>query len=109
MVVPFGQSNSSSIFMFLMNGVFREYLDNFLIMFLDGILIHSNSEEEHEKHLRILLQFLREHKLYAKLSRCIFYQKKIHYLGHIIFVEGIIVDPEKIEAIIGWPMPRSII
>jgi hypothetical protein len=108
MVVPFGLSNSSSIFMFLMNGVFREYLDNFLIMFLDGILIHSNSEEEHEKHLRMLLQFLREHKLYAKLSRCIFYQKKIHYMGNIISTTWIEVDPEKIEAIRGWSMPNNV-
>jgi hypothetical protein len=83
-VVSFGLSNAPSIFMFLMNGVFREYLDKFVILFLDDILIYSKSKEEHEKHLRIMFQFLREHKLYPKLSKCIFYQKKIHYLGHII-------------------------
>jgi hypothetical protein len=93
---------------FMMNGVFREYLDKFVIVFLDDILIYSKSEEEHEKHLRMVLQVLREHKLYAKLSKCIFYQKKIHYLGHIISAEGITVDPEKIEAIRGWPMPRNV-
>jgi hypothetical protein len=92
-----------------MNGVFREYLDKFVIVFLDDILIYSKSEEEHEKHLRMVLQVLREHKLYAKLSKCIFYQKKIHYLGHIISTEGIEVDPEKIEAIRGWPTPRNVI
>jgi hypothetical protein len=108
MVVPFGLSNAPTIFMCLMNGVFREYLDKFVIVFLDDILIYSKSEEEHEKHLRMVLQVLREHKLYAKLSKCIFYQKKIHYLGHIISVEGITVDPEKIEAIRGWPMPRNV-
>ena len=79
--------------------VFKEYLDKFYIMFLYDILIYSKSEEEHEKHLRMVLQVLREHKLYTKLSKCIFYEKKIHYLGHIISVEGITVDPEKIEAI----------
>ena len=65
-------------------------------------------EEEHEQHLRMVLQFLREHKLYAKLSKCIFYQKKIHYFRHIILVDGIVVDPEKIDAIRGWPTPRNV-
>jgi hypothetical protein len=70
--------------MCLMNGIFRNYLDKFVIVFLDDILIYSKSEEEHEHHLRLVLQVLREHQLYAKLSKCYFYQKKIHYLGHII-------------------------
>jgi hypothetical protein len=107
-VVPFGLSNAPTIFMCLMNGVFREYLDKFVIVFLDDILVYSKSEEEHEKHLRMVLQVLREHKLYAKLSKCIFYQKKIHYLGHIISAAGIEVDPEKIEAIRGWPTPKNV-
>ena len=67
-----------------MNGVFREYLDKFVILYLDDILIYSKSEEEHEQHLRMVLQVLRENILYAKISKCIIYQKKIHYLGHII-------------------------
>jgi hypothetical protein len=79
-----------------------------VIVFLDDILVYSNSEDEHEKHLRMVLQVLREHKLYAKISKCIFYQKKIHYLGHIISVDGIEVDPEKIEAIRGWPVPKNV-
>jgi hypothetical protein len=83
-VVPFGLSNTPTFFMCLMNGVFMEYLDKFVIVFLDDILVYSESEEEHEKHLRMMLQVLREHRLYAKLSKCIFYQKKIYYLGHII-------------------------
>jgi hypothetical protein len=99
MIVPFELSNASTIFMFLMNGLFREYLDKFVIVFLDDILIYSKMEEEHEKHFRMVLQVLREHKLYSKISKHIIYQKKIHYLGHIIFAEGIIVDLEKIEAI----------
>jgi hypothetical protein len=106
--VPFGQSNSPVVFMCLMNGVFREYLDKFVIVLLDDIHIYSRIKEVHEQHLRMLLQVSRECKLYAKISRCIFYQKKIHYLGHIISIDGIIVDSEKIEAIRGWPMPKNV-
>jgi hypothetical protein len=98
-VVPFGLSNAPTVFMCLMNGVFRNYLDKFFIVFLDEILVYSKSEEEHEKHLRMVLQVLREHQLYAKLRKCSFYQRQIHYLGHIISEEGIVVDPEKVEAI----------
>jgi hypothetical protein len=93
-VVPFGLTNAPTIFMCLMNGVFRDYLDTFVIVFLDDILVYSKSEEEHEKHLRMVLQVLREHQLYAKLRKCSFYQRQIHYLGHIISEEGIVVDPE---------------
>jgi hypothetical protein len=75
---------------------------------LDEILIYSKLEEEHEHHLRMVLQVLREHHLYAKLSKCSFYQKQIHYLGHIISKDGIVVDPEKIEAIRKWSMPRNV-
>jgi hypothetical protein len=92
-----------------MNGVFREYLDKFVIVFLDDILVYSKSEEEHEHHLRMVLQVLREHQMYEKLSKCSFYQNKIHYLGHIIFEEGIAVDPENIEAIKGWITPKNVI
>jgi hypothetical protein len=83
-MVPFGLSNAPVLFMCLMNGVFREYLDKFVIVFLDDILVYSKLEEEHGNHLRMVFQVLREHQLYAKLSKCSFYQNKIHYLGHII-------------------------
>ena len=92
-----------------MNSVFSRYLDNFVLFFLDDILIYSKNEEEHEEHLRLTLQFLREHKLYAKLSKCDFYRDRIHHLGHIISTEGISVDPKKIEAIMNWPTPRNVI
>jgi hypothetical protein len=108
-VVPFGLSYAPTMFMCLMNGVFREYLNKFVIVFLDDILVYSKSEEEHEHHLKMVLQVLREHRLYANLSKCIFYQKKIHYLGHIISTIGIEVDLEKIEAIKGWPVPKNVI
>ena len=76
-----------------MNSVFKKYLDNmFVLIFLNDIPIYSNNEEEHEEHLRMVLKMLMEHKLYAKLSKCEFYQRNIHYLGHIILEEGIYVD-----------------
>jgi hypothetical protein len=107
-VVPFGLSNAPFVFMCLMNGVFREYLDKFVIVFLVDIIVYSKSEEQHEHHLRMVFQVLREHQLYAKLSKCSFYQNIIHYLGHIIFEDGIAVDPEKIEAIREWSTPKNV-
>jgi hypothetical protein len=107
-VVPFGLSNTPVVFMCLMNGVFRNYLDKFVIVFLDDVLVYSKTEEEHEKHLRMVLQVLREHQLYAKLSKCSFYQRQIHYLGHLISEEGIVVDPGKVQAIREWPAPRNV-
>jgi hypothetical protein len=91
-----------------MNGVFGDYLDKFVIVFLDDILVYSKSKEEHEQHLRMVLQVLREHQLYAKLRKCLFYQEQIHYLGHIISNDGIVVDPEKIEAIKEWSAPKNV-
>ena len=73
-----------------------------MIVFLDGIFVYSKTEEEHEEHLRLVMQVLREHQLYAKLSKCSFYLGKIHYLGHIIYEEGVLVDPEKIRSIMEY-------
>ena len=87
----------------------KSYLDKFVLIFLDHILIYSKNEEEHEEHLRLTLKFIREHKLYEKLSKCDFDKDKIHYLGHIISDEGIYVDLEKIEAIMNSPTPRNVI
>jgi hypothetical protein len=89
--------------MCLMNGIFINYLDKFVIVFLDDILIYSISEEEHKHHLRLVFQVLREYNIYAKLSKFSFYQDQIHYLGHIILEQGIAVDPKKVEAI-----PRNV-
>jgi hypothetical protein len=107
--VPFGLSNAPVVFMCLMNGLFRDYLDKFVIVFLDDILVYSKSEEEHKQHMRLVLQVLREHQLHAKLSKCSFYQRQIHYLGHIISEEGIVVDPEKVGAIREWSVPRNVV
>jgi hypothetical protein len=92
-----------------MDGVFREYLDKFVISFLDEILVYSKSEEEPQNHLRMVLHVLREHQLYAKLSKCSFYQRQIHYLGHIISKDGISMDPENIEDIREWLVPKNVI
>ena len=104
-MVPFCFTNALATFLCLMNNVSSKYLEGFVLVFLDGILIYSKNEEEHEEHLILTLQLLKEHQLYAKLSKCDFYRDRIHYLGLIISDEGISVDPKKIEAIMNWPTP----
>jgi hypothetical protein len=107
-VLLFGLTNTLGVFMSLMNEVFCEYLDKFVQVFIDDILIYSQTVKEHDKHLRLVLQCLRDHKLYGKLSKCSFYQSKIHYLGHVISDEGIAMDPTKFEVIMEWPAPTNI-
>jgi hypothetical protein len=107
-VLSFGLTNSPRVFMSLMNGVFREYLDKSIQVFIDDILIYSRMMEEHNEQLRLVLQCLREHKLYGKLSKCSFYQSRIHYLGHVISGKGIVMDPTKVEAIMEWPAPTNV-
>ncbi|XP_052210449.1 uncharacterized protein LOC127813488 [Diospyros lotus] len=102
-VMPFGLTNAPAVFMDLMNRVFREYLDSFVIVFIDDILIYSPSLEDHETHLRLALQRLRERQLYAKFSKCDFWQRQVGFLGHVVSGEGISVDPEKVKAVIEWP------
>jgi hypothetical protein len=95
-ILPFGLTNAPGIFMSLMNGVFHKYIEKFAQVFIHDILIYSQTKEEHDEHLRLVLQCLRENNLYRKLSKCSFYQMKIHYLGHIISREGIIMGPTKV-------------
>jgi hypothetical protein len=106
-IVPLGLTNAPAVFMSLMNGIFRKYLNHFVQVFLDDILIYSKNEREHEEHLQVVLSCLRENKLYGKLSKCSFFQKEIHYLGHIISGEGISIDPEKVKAIMEWLVPKN--
>ena len=106
--MPFGLTNAPAMFMDLMNRVFRRYLDKFVVVFIDDILIYSSSEEEHKRHLRMVLQTLREHQLYAKLSKCEFWLREVVFLGHIISSEGILVDPKKVEAVLKWERPSTI-
>jgi hypothetical protein len=107
-VILFGLTNVLATFMCLMNSIFSQYLDKFVLAFIDDILVCSNTEEEHEDNLRIVLQTLRKHQLYAKFNKCDFYHKKIQYLGHIISEENIVLDPEKIRAIMEWPIPKDV-
>jgi hypothetical protein len=107
-VIPFGLTNSPTTFMCLMNNIFSQYLDKFLVVFIDDILVYSKTKEEHDERLRIVLQTLRKHKLYTKFNKCDFYQKEIQYLGHVISSEGIVIDPEKINAIMEWPIPKDV-
>ncbi|KAL4028732.1 hypothetical protein IC575_011942 [Cucumis melo] len=93
----------------LMNRVFREFLDTFVIVFIDDILIYSKTEVEHEEHLRMVLQTLRDNKLYAKFSKCEFWLKQVSFLGHVVSKAGVSVDPAKIEAVTGSPdLPQSV-
>ena len=107
-VVLFGLTNAPTTIMCLMNSVFSKYLDKFVLVFLDDILIYSKNEEEHEEHLRMALQLLRDHKLYAKRSKYDFYPKQNHSLGHIISEERIFLDLGKIETIMNWPILKNV-
>ena len=92
----------------LMNRVFLPYVDQFVVVFIDDILVYSKDAQEHEQHMKIVLQTLREKKLYAKLSKSDFWLKEVSFLGHIVLAEGIRVDPTKIEAIVNWKPPRNV-
>jgi hypothetical protein len=92
LVVPFGLTNTPAIFINLMNNIFMSYLDKFVIVFIDDILLYFKDEAEHVNHLRIVLQTLREHQLYAKFSKCEFWLDKVEFLGHVITKEGIAGD-----------------
>ena len=107
-VMPFGLTNVPTAFMDLMHRVFQPYLDQFVVVFVDDILIYSQYEEEHEDHLRIVLQALREHQCYAKFSKCEFWLIEVRFLGHIMSASGISVDPEKVEAMMSWERPKSV-
>ncbi|WVZ84803.1 hypothetical protein U9M48_031790 [Paspalum notatum var. saurae] len=105
-VMSFGLTNAPAYFMQLMNSVFMDYLDKFVVVFIDDILIYSKTEAEHEEHLRLVLQRLREHKLYAKFSKCEFWIDEVRFLGHVVSKGGIAVDPSKVSTVTNWKVPE---
>ncbi|KAK9902948.1 hypothetical protein M0R45_001398 [Rubus argutus] len=107
LVMSFGLTNAPAIFMDLMNRVFSPFLDQFIIVFIDDILIYSKTKEDHEKHLEAALQVLRAHKLYAKFEKCDFWQSQVKFLGHVVSHRGIAMDPAKIESVMEWKAPTS--
>ncbi|GJU32374.1 putative reverse transcriptase domain-containing protein [Tanacetum coccineum] len=106
-VMPFGLTNAPAVFMDLMNRVCKLYLDKFVIVFIDDILIYSKTKEDHEVHLGLVLELLRKEKLYAKFSKCEFWLQEVHFLGHVVNQNGIHVDPSKIEAVKNWKTPTT--
>jgi hypothetical protein len=107
-VVSFGLMNAPAYFMNMMNKVFMDDLDKFVVVFIDDILVYSPTAEEHEHHLRTMLEKLAQHQLYAKFSKCKFWLQKVAFLGHVLLAEGVVVDPTKIEAMKEWDQPRNV-
>ena len=106
--MPFGLMNASVAFMDLMHRIFQPYLDQFVVVFVNDILVYSKYEEEPENHLRIVLKALREHRLYAKFSKCEFWLTEVRFLGHVISVPDVSIYQEKVEAVMSWERPRSV-
>ena len=108
LVMSFGLTNAPAHFMYLMNSVFMPELDKFVVVFIDDILIYSKTKKEHAEHLRIVLTRLREHQLYAKFSKCEFWLDKVHFLGHVLSAEGVVVDSGKVEDVLNWKPPTTV-
>ena len=108
LVMSFGLTNAPAYFMYLMNLVFMTELDKFIVVFIDDILVYSKNKEEHDGHLHVVLQHLREHHLYAKLSKCDFWLKEIKFLGHTISQAGIAVDPDKVQEVMNLKPPTTV-
>ena len=108
LVMPFGLTNVLAVFMDLMNRVFRPYVDQFVLVFIYNILVYSKDRENHDTHLRVMLETLRKEQLYAKLSECEFWLNEVSFLGHIVSKERILVDPKKIEVVVEWKPLRNV-
>jgi len=107
-MIPLGLTNAPATFCTLMNDIFREWLDDFVVVYIDNILVYSNSMEEHVEHLRKVFQRLRENKLYAKFEKCEFGVSEVDFLGHRITQEGLKIDDRKVKAILDWELPKSV-
>ena len=108
LVMSFGLTNAPTAFMDLMNRVFLPNVDQLVVVFIDDILVYSKDQENHDTHLRVVLETLRKEQLYAKLSKCEFWLNEVSFLGHIVSKKGILVDPKKIEVVIKWKPPRNV-
>jgi hypothetical protein len=108
LVMSFGLTNAPAYFMYLMNSVFMQEPDKFVVVFIDDILVYFKNEAEHTKHLHIVLQRLRDHQLYAKLSKYDLWLREIKFLGHTISQDGISVDPEKVQEVMNWKPPTTV-
>ncbi|KAG1262306.1 hypothetical protein G6F66_014312 [Rhizopus arrhizus] len=108
LVLPFGLTNSPPTFQKMMNAVLEDYLDKFVLVYLDDILVYSKSEEEHLEHLRLVLHKLRENKLFANPKKCIFNQTSVEFLGYRVSAEGILPSESKIVAVKDWPKPTNV-
>jgi hypothetical protein len=106
--MSFGLTNAPTPFMYLMNSVFMLEMDKFVVVFIDDILVYSKTMEEHEEHLWIVLQWLWQHQLYAKFSKCEFWIKEVPFLGHVISPEGVTMDPGKVKEVLDWKPPTSV-
>ncbi|WVZ97619.1 hypothetical protein U9M48_043138 [Paspalum notatum var. saurae] len=108
LVMSFGLTNAPAFFMYMMNSVFMNELDKFVVVFIDDILVYSKNEEEHEEHLWTVLTRLREHQFYAKFSKCAFWLREVSFLGHILSKKGVAVDPSKVEDVLNWKQPEIV-
>jgi len=108
LVMPFGLTNAPSVFMDLMNQVFHEFLDSFLVVFIDDILVYLANRVEHEEHLKIVLEKLRENKLFAKFKKCEFWLEEVAFLGHVVSKDGLVVNLAKVQAVVEWERPTSV-
>jgi hypothetical protein len=106
--MSFGLTNALAYFMYLMNKVFMEYLDKFVVVFIDDILVYFKTEEKHEEHLRLVLEKLRANQLYAKFSKCEFWLMQAAFLGHVISVRGVSVDLGKVKDVLNWRPPTDV-
>src|ERR1035438_8123158 len=107
-VMPFGLMNAPAVFQHMMNDIFQDLLDVCVIIYIDDILVYSNNQGEHDKHVKIILERLRQHGLFAKLEKCSFDEDSVEFLGYIILPNGVHMDPKKVETILSWATPRSV-
>jgi hypothetical protein len=107
-MMSFRLMNAPTYFMYLMNKVFMEYLDKFIVVFIDDILVYSETEEDHEQHLRLVLEKLRANRLYAKFSKFKFWLTQVAFLGHVISVGGVLVDLSKVKDVLDWKLPMDV-